>query len=102
MLQLDGFKMTHCLNCRMNGKTPFPSQFTRFTHFKNETTNTNFILSINVYKKKIIILQTCEFANIMPRFYICVKITICSRYFVISYAIRIEIERNCYNKFLLI
>jgi len=26
MLQLDGFKMTHCLNCRMNGKTPFPKQ----------------------------------------------------------------------------
>jgi len=23
MLQLDDFKMTHCLNCRMNGKTPF-------------------------------------------------------------------------------
>jgi len=23
MLQLQGFKMTHCLNCRMNGKTPF-------------------------------------------------------------------------------
>jgi len=23
MLQLEGFKMTHCLNCRMNGKTPF-------------------------------------------------------------------------------
>jgi len=26
MLKLDGFKMTHCLNCRMNGKTPFPNE----------------------------------------------------------------------------
>jgi len=26
MLQLEGFKMTHCLNCRMNGKTPYAKQ----------------------------------------------------------------------------
>jgi len=28
MLGLDGFKMTHCLNCRMNGKTPFKNKIT--------------------------------------------------------------------------
>jgi len=26
MLKLSGFKMTHCLNCRMNGKTPFEKE----------------------------------------------------------------------------